>query len=260
MRLMRAVLLLLAIFTTAGFIVFPAFSGPPYYHEEGNVNYPGSYFESTYISRGIGVDDYITLIDGALATRAYGSTIAWPWGIGWNEYNPDADIDGDGQVWVSDLYLVSRNFGLNYHDTTPFAYEDNPSTKVKIYPATVATKVGDVFVIDIEIKKVEGLNMWEAKIWWSQQLLTLIEVVEGDFLKSAGTTAFAYIAGSDYLYIGASGQSPTVSVSGDGTLATVTFKCNATGTTPINLSSRLFDINLYSMRHRDYSGESNQSP
>jgi len=260
MRLMRAVLLLLAVFTTMGFIVIPAFSGPPYYHEEGNVNYPGSYFESTYISRGIGVDDSVTLVDGALIMRAWYTTPAWPWGIGFGEYNPDADIDGDGRVYGSDLNAFGSHFGLNYNATTPFEYEDNPSTKVKIDPATVATKVDDVFVIDIKIKNVEGLNMWEAKIWWSQQLLTLIDFVEGDFLKSAGNTNFLYIAGSYYLYIGATGTSPTVSASGDGTLATVTFKCNATGTTPINLSSRLFDVDLYSMRHRDYSGESNQSP
>ncbi len=258
MRLKRAVLLLLAVLTSTGFIVIPAFSGPPYYHEEGNVNYPGSYFEFTYISRGIGVDDYITMIDLALTLRAYGTDSSYTWGICWNEYNPDADIDGDGSVDLDDLYEVVYNWGLNYRDTIPFEYEDDPATRVKIYPSTVAIKVGDVFVIDIEIKNVEGLNLWEAKLWWSPALLTLIEVVEGDFLKSAGSTNFVHISDSNYLYVSA--ECGQASASGDGTLATIIFKCNAQGTTPINLSSRLFDIDLYSLPHRDFPGKSNQNP
>ena len=259
MRLKRAaVLLFLAIFTSTAFVVIPVSSGPPYYHEEGNVNYPGSYYESTYVSRGIGVDDYITTIDGALLVRALGSGTDWPWGIGWGEYNPDADINSDGHVDVVDFTIFGKNWGLNYHDTTHFEYEDNPATKVKIYPRTVATKVGKVFVIDIQIKDVEGLNMWEAKLWWSPRLLTLIEVVEGDFLKSAGNTNFVHISDSNYLYVSA--ECGQASASGDGTLATIIFKCNAAGTTPINLSSRLFDIDLYSLPHRDFPGKSNQNP
>ena len=255
MRLKRAVFLLLAIFTNTAFVVIPASSGPPYYHEEGNVNYSGSYFESTYISRGIGIDDYITLIDLVLVQRAWGTDHRWPEGIGWHKWNPDADIDGDGEVWVTDLYSVGFNYGLNYHDTTPFEYEEQAATKVKIDPSKVQTDVGQNFTIDIEIKSVDGLNLWEAKIWWSQGLLELIDIVQGDFLNQS--TTFNYISDSNYLYVCAGGGKATQS--GDGTLATVTFKCNATGTTPINLSSRLFDIDLYSIPHKDYSGESKQS-
>lgn len=167
MKMKRAIFPLLAIFASIAFIVVPASSGPPYYHEEGNVNYSGSYFETAYISGGIGTDDYITMMDGALISRAFGTDTRYPWGIGWNEYNPDADINGDGKVWGYDLFIFGKNWGLNYHDTTPFEYEDNPANRVKIYPPTVATKVGDVFVIDVQIRDVDSLNMWEAKIWWS---------------------------------------------------------------------------------------------
>lgn len=94
-------------------IIAPVFSGPPYYHEEGNVNYSGSYFESVYVEKGVGIDDYIIIIDDILMGRSYGSTSDGPWRVGSCLYNPDADVAFPyGEIDVRDVFLAAMHWGL----------------------------------------------------------------------------------------------------------------------------------------------------
>lgn len=76
---------------------------------QGNVNCVGSVYATQYP---MGIDIVVDMIDGSYLARAFGSTVEWPHGIGWNEYNVDADFDKDGKVWVWDLFIFGRNFGL----------------------------------------------------------------------------------------------------------------------------------------------------
>lgn len=244
----------LCIMTSA--TIAPVFSGPPYYHEEGNVNYPGSYFESTYISRGIGVDDYIAIIDLALMTRAAGTFVSQTWGIDWDFYNPDADINSDGLIGLRDMIKVGLNWGLNYHDPPPSAEGGRVKVKVKAIVLERIVHVGEEFTVQIEIKNVDELSVYEAKLSWDPGLIEGVEAVSGDFLPYAGSN-FGYFIGPNYIYVGGAMASPDT-VSGDGILATVTLRCigiERPPTTVLDLSSNLYNGTLYTIAHKD-SGDS----
>lgn len=254
------------ILSSVTIIISPVFSGPPYYHEEGNVNYPGSYYESVYIEKGIGVDDYITIMDGVLMVMAMGTDEYWPWGVGWDLYNPDADFNGDRRVNVDDHTTWLVNLMLNYHDPPAENPKPKVRTKVKVDTPTQPVHVGNVFSIDITIKDVEALWLYELKLNWNSSFMTAIYVVEGDFFESQGIqTTFYYKIFTDYLYVGSlpSPEYPPNTGSGSGILCTVYFNCTGTGTPPkstIYLSSGLYGINLDSITHSDHNGEVIQRP
>ena len=108
-------------------------------HTERNVNYPGSYFESVYIEKGIGVDDYVTMMDLVLIGRAFGyMKDIDPWGI--FGYNPDADMNEDAIIDMADLSLCKIVYGLNYHHSPfldgtppPLIRVDSPGAPIHVH-------------------------------------------------------------------------------------------------------------------------------
>ncbi len=70
-------------------ILFDAF------HRVGDVNYDG----------------VIDITDPSIIARALGTTPSSPHGTGWDQWNPDADLNGDDVVDLIDLFLVGLNFG-----------------------------------------------------------------------------------------------------------------------------------------------------
>jgi len=81
------------------------------FHRIGNINYPGSYFESTYISMGFGIDQIIDMVDRTLMVWAYGTSSSDPWGVGPGFYNPDADLNNDGIIDYRDNSIWAVNYG-----------------------------------------------------------------------------------------------------------------------------------------------------
>jgi ABC-type transport system substrate-binding protein len=81
------------------------------FHGIGNVNYPGSVREADYNGAGIGTDVVIDVIpDLQLIERASGCTSGTcTAGIGWNQWNVDADITANGLVDVADYSLAAAN-------------------------------------------------------------------------------------------------------------------------------------------------------
>jgi len=248
---LKSKMLLLAIcaMLSTTMIVAPAFSGPPYYHEEGNVNYPGSYFESTYIAKGIGIDDYVTTVDPALLMRSAATTPGIPWGVGWGLFNPDADITNDWIIDIFDAIVIANNFGRNYH-YSPFVTEPGVP-KVIVEAPTQAIKIGEQFTVYIAIEDAQGLNFFEFTLSWNPELLKVISVANGDFLSTAMNIWGLLRTG--YLYAGRVGGMYDVD-SGSGVLAVVTFECLEIGIPTLDLSSRLFDIDLNAMPHQDIDG------
>lgn len=244
-----ALLFMLSLMSTALFVI-PVVAPPPYYHEEGNVNYSGSFFESVYNAMSIGVDDYITIIDLALFGRAF-ATESWePWGVGWGLYNPDADINGDELVDMRDAIIIGYNWGLNYH-YSPFTTVSGP-LKVKVEAPHKPVQVGAQFTVDIKIMRVTGLNTYEFTLSWNPNLVGLISVVGGGFISGEGEDV-SPIIGANYLYVGDTLAEP-LTQSGSGVFAKITFECLGKGKIALDLSSRLFDIDLNSMPHKDIDG------
>jgi hypothetical protein len=110
------------------------------------------------------------------------------------------------------------------------------STTVSISPQFITASVGQSFSINIDISNVTDLYGWEFKLGWNASLLEETNTVEGSFLKAGGHTFFSYN--------GSTGEDVVVDcalvglipgVSGDGTLATVTFYAKGAGECSLHL-------------------------
>jgi len=53
----------------------------------------------------------VSTMDALLMARALGTDSSYPHGTGWNEYNPDCDLNGDGVIDALDLAAVLPNYG-----------------------------------------------------------------------------------------------------------------------------------------------------
>jgi len=147
-----------------------------YYHEMGNVNYPGAYWESGREQNGIyypgytdqiegidftffGVDLAVNETDLNLLDMTYGIYNTTTWGVGFSQYNIDCDFDLDGYVGSYDVSIIARWYGsqpinatiqispetLNlknngewlYVDILEFEYDFLESPEIIVDPATV---------------------------------------------------------------------------------------------------------------------------
>ncbi|MBV8896562.1 MAG: hypothetical protein JO051_08620 [Acidobacteriaceae bacterium] len=99
-------------------------------------------------------------------------------------------------------------------------------------PASDTATVGSTFSVTLDIDGVTNLNSWQADIFYTPSLLSLVSVQEGPFLSSAGSTFFipgtndptnGDLANNADTLIGAA------AVFGNGELLTLTFKAIAPG-------------------------------
>lgn len=81
------------------------------FHETGNVNYLGSAHEADYIAAGLGTDRVIDEADMILMEKSLFTTSADPAGTGWDEWNEDADVNGDASVDDLDYAIAGFNYG-----------------------------------------------------------------------------------------------------------------------------------------------------
>jgi hypothetical protein len=77
----------------------------------GNVNYDGSTHETDYDTAGIGIDRVIDEPDIILLTKAYLTSSGDTSGIDWNQWNVDADFNGDNTVDDLDIAVASFFYG-----------------------------------------------------------------------------------------------------------------------------------------------------
>lgn len=56
-------------------------------------------------------DRAVDISDMQVVARALDTDDTWPHGTDWNEFNPDADLNGDNKVDVKDLAIAGRSYG-----------------------------------------------------------------------------------------------------------------------------------------------------
>lgn len=81
------------------------------FHNIGNVNYFGATHEAEYTTAGIGIDNVIDEADVILIEKALFTASGDPSGIGWDEWNEDGDINGDGSCDDLDYAIGGFNYG-----------------------------------------------------------------------------------------------------------------------------------------------------
>ena len=100
-----------------------------------------------------------------------------------------------------------------------------------IYPETSEGNVGENFTIEVKVSNVIDLYGYEFHLRWNPTLLDCVEVNEGPFLKSGGSTFFTYKINSTEgcMVVDCTLLGDIQGVSGNGTLTTIKFYIKTTG-------------------------------
>ena len=94
-----------------------------------------------------------------------------------------------------------------------------------IYPETSEGNVGENFTIEVKVSNVTDLYGWEFHLRWNSTILDCMEVNEGPFLKSGGSTFFTYKINNTKgsIVVDCTLLGDVEGVDGTGTIATITF-------------------------------------
>jgi hypothetical protein len=113
----------------------------------------------------------------------------------------------------------------------------SPQTTVYVAPSAMTVTVGQIFSVNVEISDVVDLYGWEFTLKWNSTFLDVLNVNEGEFLKSGGDTFFWPIMNNTEGYILADCTliGNITGVNGSGTLAIVEFKVEGAGESILDL-------------------------
>jgi hypothetical protein len=134
------------------------------------------------------------------------------------------------------LFLVIA-IGLSLFPLQVVQSASTSTATLSVSPASIRATEGQNFTISVTVSNVLDLYGWEFRLNWTTTLVDEVNVVEGPFLKTGGTTFFTVnvnaTAGS--MIVDCTLTGPVPGVNGNGTLATVTFYAKNVGTSPLNL-------------------------
>lgn len=131
------------------------------------------------------------------------------------------------------------------------------TTTVYVYPSATTVPIGQTFTIDIKISAVSDLYGWEFRLGWDPNLLDVVDVLEGGFLKSGGSTFFDKKMNNTvgYILVDCTLLGMVSGVNGDGTLASVGFYAEKEGTTNLDLyDTILIDSSEQAISHAVVDG------
>ena len=113
----------------------------------------------------------------------------------------------------------------------------SPEATVYVHPSSSTVSPGQTFAIDIRISDVYDLYGWEFNLTWNSNLLDVIDVTEGPFLKQGGETFFTYQKNNSagYILVDCTLLGNVPGVNGSGTLAYVKFYAEKEGDTVLDL-------------------------
>jgi len=114
------------------------------------------------------------------------------------------------------------------------------SAKLYVNPATVFALPSETFKVDIKIADVVNLFSWQVNMSFNSNVLTFVNVTEGDFLKMQpeGTQGYKRVEEGWVLFSWIT-VGPHPGVNGSGTLATVEFRVKAIGESVLNITDPL---------------------
>jgi len=110
-------------------------------------------------------------------------------------------------------------------------------TTVYVYPPSQEAPIGASFNVTVKISNVADLYGWEFKLSWNPLIISVTEVVEGNFLSSGGQTYLVKVINNTvgYIHVACTLIGAASGVSGSGVLAIVYFYVNRSGETVLDL-------------------------
>ena len=108
---------------------------------------------------------------------------------------------------------------------------------VFVNPQNSSAAVGQDFAVNINVSNVADLYGWEFKLGWNDTILHLQNVTEGSFLRNSGATFFTHSLNSTgpHIVVDCTRLADLPEASGSGTLSTVTFHVQQSGSCDLNL-------------------------
>ena len=156
-----------------------------------------------------------------------------------------------GQRWekmsrraVSSIMTIVVLMGMLMLTANLRTTQASPETILYLDPSSVidpTLTLGDIFTVDVLVSDVEYLYAWQVNMSFEPTVLKIINIVEGDFLKSQpeGTFGAKRIENEKgWALFGWSTVGPYHGVDGSGTLATVEFQVLAEGESLIEFGVR----------------------
>jgi len=125
----------------------------------------------------------------------------------------------------------------------PIKIVDANQTIMYVEPQTSTAEIFHTFQINISVSQVSDLAAWEFKLYYLNHYLNATQIQEGPFLKTAGQTSFFVKNFTDnynsthgmiWAFCTLIGQGS--GATGNGTLATITFKAKQAGTATLQLA------------------------
>ncbi len=117
---------------------------------------------------------------------------------------------------------------------------------VYIYPNFVAAEPGSTFKVDLRLSGGRDVFAWQVTLGWNSSVLDFVNATEGSFLKGIEDQPTQWFnktyqdqVGNDTIVIGATRLGYVLGVDGSGVLATIAFRVEVKGETPLYLTQTM---------------------
>jgi len=184
-------------------------------------------------------DGRVDIFDLAAIGLAFGSSSSDP------EWNPDLDVANTvDEIDIFDLAMVGRNFNIQDMEGPVL---DPP---INVTPKENNVSLGSSFTVNITINSPVGIYAFDLVFLFDPTIISVTSVAEGDFLNKDGASTSMEMCKSGYTQLcpkinNTAGRvniantrfGVQTEVTGNGTLARISFTALATGISNLDLAS-----------------------
>ncbi len=117
---------------------------------------------------------------------------------------------------------------------------------VYLYPNFIAAEPGSAFKVELRMAGARDVFAWQVTLGWNSSVLDFVNATEGSFLKGIEDQPTQWFnktyqdqVGNDTIVIGATRLGYVLGVDGSGVLATIAFRVQIDGETPLYLTQTM---------------------
>jgi hypothetical protein len=137
---------------------------------------------------------------------------------------------------ILSLALISTGCLAKLIPTTPSVAPPGTAGVLYLEPANLTLTPSEDFTVELKVTSITDLKGYSVTLSYDPTLISLQEVTEGSFFSAKGKTFFYTKEDNNTILIDCALLGKTLSISGEGTLATLSFTCLKAGSTNIEFS------------------------
>jgi hypothetical protein len=139
-------------------------------------------------------------------------------------------------VLILSLILIFPGCLAKLIPTTPSLTPPETAGVLYLEPANLTLTPSEDFTVELKVTSITNLKGYSVTLSYDPTLIDLQEVTEGPFLSEKGETFFYTKEDQNTILIDCAILGTDLSISGEGTLATLSFTCLKAGSTYIEFS------------------------